>query len=78
MIDAIPLDHLENGQSARILQLRGRPDQVHRLEELGFRRGSMIRMIQAGRPCIVRIAESKMCFRRCEHCNILVTVPEPA
>ncbi len=77
MIDGIPLDHLENGQSATILQLRGRPDQVHRLEELGFRRGSQVRMLQAGRPCIVRLAESKMCFRRCENCNILVSAPTP-
>ncbi len=78
MIDAIPMDHLENGQSAEILQLRGRPEQVHRLEELGFRRGNTVRMVQTGRPCIVQLAESKMCFRRCDHCNILVTSPASA
>jgi ferrous iron transport protein A len=77
MIDSIPLDNLENGASAQILDLRGRPEQVHRLEELGFRRGTTIHMLQSGSPCIIRVAGTKMCFRRCVNCNILVTPPQP-
>jgi hypothetical protein len=30
-------------------------------------------MVQAGSPCVVRLAGCKMCFRRCEHLNVLVT-----
>jgi Fe2+ transport system protein FeoA len=74
MIDSnIPLETLTNGQLATISDLRGGPDQVHRLEELGFRRGTTVEMIQSGRPCVIRVEGSKMCFRRCDRCNVLVT-----
>jgi Fe2+ transport system protein FeoA len=76
MIAPVQLDDLSNGQSARILQVRGRTEHIHRLEELGFRRGTDVEMVQAGSPCVIRLAGCKMCFRRCEHLNVLVTPRE--
>ena len=76
--DLIPLHHLPPGQSARIDQLLGNADQVHRLEELGLRRGSTVEMVRAGSPCIVRLAESKLCFRQCDVFQVLVRLGEPS
>ncbi|MFM7070470.1 MAG: ferrous iron transport protein A, partial [Planctomycetota bacterium] len=45
MVSLLPLFQLEPGQRARIRQLMGLPDQVHRLEELGLRAGSTVEMV---------------------------------
>ena len=71
-MEMLPLNELEAGQSAEILQLVGRPDDVHRLEELGLRRGAWIEMVQPGIPCIIRLAGSKLCFRENEAFSVLV------
>ena len=72
MHDLIPLNMLAPGQSANISQIVGRPDQVHRLEELGLRGGAAIEMVQSGSPCIIRLAGQKLCFRADELLRVLV------
>jgi len=72
----IPLRQLVGGQSARIAQVLGRCDEVHRLEELGLRQGVAIEMVQAGNPCIIRVAGYKLCFRPNETMNVLVESDE--
>ena len=74
MVDMIPLVHMTTGTKARIGQLVGRPDEVHRLEELGLRNGTVIEMLQNGSPCIIRFDESKLCFRPNEAMGVLVSV----
>lgn len=72
MVSLMPLFQLEPGQRARIRQLMGMPDQVHRLEELGLRAGSTVEMVQPGSPCIVRLDGGKLCFRGNEAFSVLV------
>ena len=72
MHDLIPLSLLPTGQSARVDQVLGLPDQVHRLEELGLRGGASIEMVQSGSPCIIRLAGHKLCFRADELLSVLV------
>ena len=72
MHDLIPLNQLTAGQSADVGQVLGRPEQVHRLEELGLRGGAAIEMVQTGSPCIVRLAGQKLCFRADELLRVLV------
>lgn len=72
MHELIPLQFLAPGQRAEVGQLVGLPADVHRLEELGVRAGSMVEMVQAGSPCIVRLAGNKLCFRDSDGLNILV------
>ncbi|HEV3136337.1 MAG TPA: FeoA family protein [Pirellulales bacterium] len=72
MHDLVPLHFLAPGQSANISQVTGRPDQVHRLEELGLRDGAAIEMVQSGSPCIIRLAGQKLCFRADELLRVLV------
>jgi Fe2+ transport system protein FeoA len=70
--DLLPLAALRAGQTACIDQVIGRPDQVHRLEELGLRRGVEIEMVSTGSPCIIRLAGHKLCFRGDDATHVLV------
>jgi ferrous iron transport protein A len=72
MHDLIPLNLLTAGQSADVGQITGRPEQVHRLEELGIRGGATIEMVQSGSPCIIRLAGRQLCFRADELLRVLV------
>ncbi len=72
MNELIPLNLLAVGSTASVGQVVGRPDQVHRMEELGFRGGAAIEMVQSGSPCIVRLAGHKLCFRADELLRVLV------
>ena len=58
MPDTLPLHMLAAGQCARIDQLLGRPDEIHRLQELGMRVGTPIEMLQSGATCIVKLDET--------------------
>jgi ferrous iron transport protein A len=72
MNELIPLNLLQAGNTAAIEQLLGRPEQVHRLEELGLRGGAQIEMLQPGSPCIIRLAGQKLCFRADDLLRVLV------
>ena len=72
MPEVFPLQMLSAGQRARIDQLLGRPDDVHRLEELGMRVGSSVEMLQRGTTCIVKLDGSRLAFRHDEGCHVLV------
>jgi ferrous iron transport protein A len=74
MPNLLPLRLLPSGQRARIDQLLGRANDVHRLQELGMRIGSDIEMVQAGSPCIVKLDGARLAFRDDEGCNVLVRV----
>jgi Fe2+ transport system protein FeoA len=72
MNDLIPLNLLAPGQLARVGQVNGQPEEIHRLEELGLRGGATIEMVQPGSPCIIRLAGQKFCFRADELLRVLV------
>ncbi len=68
----IPLRLLPAGRSARIAQVFGHPDHVHRLEEFGLRGGTEIEMFRPGNPCILRLAGNKICLRSDELLSVMV------
>jgi Fe2+ transport system protein FeoA len=76
--ELIPLQFLNPGQTARIGQLVGPPDAVHRLEELGLRLGAEVEMVQMGAPCMIRLAGHKLCFRDSEALQVLVVTSTAA
>ena len=76
MFDHLPLHLLNAGQQAEVSDLMGCPEQVRRLEEIGLRRGTVIEMVQAGTPCIVRVNGHKLCFRQSDALAILVRVSQ--
>ena len=78
MPESFPLQMLTVGQRARIDQLLGRPDEVHRLEELGMRVGMTVEMLQHGSPCIVNLDGSRLAFRDHEGFQVLVRLGDAA
>jgi Fe2+ transport system protein FeoA len=70
--DLIPLNLLSPGQSAHVGHVDGRPEEIHRLAELGLRGGAAVEMVQSGSPCIIRLAGQKLCFRADELLRVLV------
>jgi ferrous iron transport protein A len=70
--DLIPLSLLSPGQSGEIHAVAGVPEHARRLHELGFRQGVWVEMLRSGSPCIVRIDNSKLCFRDGEAFQVLV------
>lgn len=72
MDELLPLNLLTRGQCALVEQLVGQAEHVHRLEELGLRAGTMVEMLQPGIPCIVRVADQKLCFRDADLFNVIV------
>ena len=69
---AIPLSRLPAGHSAKIIDILGHPDQVHRLAEFGLRGGMMIEMFRSGDPCIIRLAGNKICLRADDRFSVMV------
>jgi ferrous iron transport protein A len=67
------LNLLDSGERARVELVVGAPEDVHRLEELGFRTGSEVEMVRAGTPCIVRLGNSQFCLRHAEVFHVLVS-----
>ena len=68
----IPLGLLARGQWAEVTDLVGAPDFIHRLEELGLRRGTCVEMVQSGSPYIIRLAGNKLCIRDGDVFGVLV------
>jgi ferrous iron transport protein A len=74
----MPLALLRPGQTACIDHVLGRSDEVHRLNELGMRAGTVVEMVQSGSPCIVKLGGAKVCFRSCEATSVLVRLGDAA
>ena len=68
----IPLHRLPAGRCAKIVDVLGHPDHVHRLEEFGLRGGMQIEMFRTGNPCIIRLAGVKVCLRSDDRLNVMV------
>lgn len=72
MHDLIPLQMVGAGKRARIEELVGSADHVHRLEEMGLRRGTDFQVVRSGSPCIVQVAGNKLAIRDADLFGVLV------
>lgn len=77
-LDLLPLHLLPAGRCARVAELLGDVEQVHRLEEIGLRRGVVVKMLQPGTPCVVHVEGTRLCFRETDAVGILVAQEEAA
>ncbi|PQO25206.1 hypothetical protein C5Y96_25200 [Blastopirellula marina] len=73
MFPDIPLNMVQPGSVVRISQVVGGQDDVKRMAEMGLQTGTEVEMLQSGSPCIVRVGQSKLCFRQSDVLNILVS-----
>ena len=76
MPDTFPLQMLAAGQRTRVDQLLGRPDEIHRLQELGIRVGQPIEVLQSGATCIVKLDGARLAFRDHDGFRVLVRLGE--
>ena len=68
----LPLDMLRAGEWADVEEVSGEPAWVGRLAELGLRHGCRLQVLQPGSPCLLQVADCKLCLRGAESANILV------
>jgi Fe2+ transport system protein FeoA len=68
----MPLHFLRAGEIATVVDVLGRAEDVHRLQELGLRGGVDIEMIQPGVPCIIRLTGQTLCFRADDLLRVVV------
>jgi Fe2+ transport system protein FeoA len=78
MPETFPLQMLPIGQRGRVDQLVGRPEEIHRLQEMGLQVGKAIELLQSGQTCIVKLDGTRLAFRDYEGCRVLVRLGESA
>jgi len=78
VIDLIPLQLLRAGDSGEVVEITGKPESVHRLEEMGLRSGVAVEVVQGGSPCIVKVAGHSYGLRADDVLQVLVRLRTPA
>lgn len=73
----VPLQLMSRGETGRVSDIDGDESWVARLHEMGFRVGSVVRMLQPGSPCLVALDDQRFTFRGDEEALILIDV-DPA
>jgi ferrous iron transport protein A len=68
----LPLDMVAAGEWAEVAEVTGDPSWVGRLGELGLRLGCRLQVLQPGSPCLLQVADCKLCLRGSECSQILV------
>ncbi len=68
----LPLDMLNAGECADVAEITGDPAWVGQLAELGIRQGCRLQVLQPGSPCLLQVADCKLCLRSGECSRILV------
>ncbi|QDT35793.1 FeoA family protein [Stratiformator vulcanicus] len=76
----VPLDMLRSGEAGQVTEILGDVGSVNRIEEMGLRRGTIIRVLQSGSPLILAHGNHRLCFRPEPSTTVLVDlIPgEPA
>lgn len=72
-MDCYPLELLDDGEEARIVDISGDAVQVHRLAEIGIRCGSLLKMIRRGQPHLLAIDGRRLSVRLNQGIDILVS-----
>lgn len=77
MTQVVPLELLQAGEQGRVCDVEGRPEFVHRLEEMGLRPGVTVRMLRPGSPCILDLNQHRLSFRAERTTSVLVELGQP-
>ena len=72
-LGSIPLQKLPTGQIAEIACIKGNPQDVARLSEMGLRCGAQICAIRGGNTCILQLDGHRLCLRPSKELAIHVT-----
>ena len=63
VIDRLPLDLLNDGDLAEILEVDGEHAFVARAAEMGLREGVCVQMLRNGSPCLLDVNGARICLR---------------
>lgn len=74
MPPTVPLELLKTGEEGRVSDVDGDRSTVMRLAEMGLRQGVAVRMVKAGRPCIVAVGNHRLSYRVEDSTVVLVEV----
>jgi ferrous iron transport protein A len=74
----LPLELLNCGEWADVVEIYSDPAYVNRLAEIGVRVGCRLRVLQAGRPCLLQIGGLRLSLRSDERTQVLVRPVEIA
>ena len=72
MQNLLPIELLDNGEQARVVEIDGERTAVMRLQEMGLRPGSHVRMVRSGSPCIIAVDDRRFSFRGDQAACVLV------
>jgi len=61
--ESMPLELLNCNEWADVTDVQGEPAWVGRMQELGVREGSRLKVLQKGSPCLLQIGESRLSVR---------------
>jgi Fe2+ transport system protein FeoA len=68
----VNLQELKPGDTGEIKSLVGTDHDLSRLTSLGLRNGAKVRVLRAGKTCIVEVDESRICVRTAKGTRIMV------
>jgi ferrous iron transport protein A len=75
-LELVPLTLLRAGQKARVGEIVGAGDLVHRLREMGLHDGALVQMVRPGSPCIIKVHGHRLGFRMNDIARVLVRISE--
>jgi len=59
----LPLELLEPGEAAEVVEVTGKSSFVHRMAEMGLRPGCRLEMLQGGSPCLLQMDGVRLSLR---------------
>jgi Fe2+ transport system protein FeoA len=68
----MPLEMLDGGEWAEVVEVTGVPSWVERMAAIGLQAGTRLRMLQPGSPCLFQLGHSRLSLRLEEAMQILV------
>jgi len=71
-LELLPLEYLNPGDWAEVVDVTGDPSVVGRLGELGVRAGNQVLMVRNGAPCLIQVHGSRLSLRSGRELQVLV------
>lgn len=68
----LPLDMMRAGDFGEVAEVAGDPAWVGRLADLGIREGTRLCVVQSGTPCLLQVANGRLCLRGSDCSQIFV------
>jgi len=68
----MPLEMLDCGEWAEVVDVTGAPDWIGRMAEIGLQAGTRLRMLQPGSPCLFQMGHCRLSLRLEDAMQILV------